>query len=131
MYRLFVTYVLSLLFCSCVDRSDRVFNITYNVSSCMEKSYMTFISYKDTAGYVSFRTCDKSWSKEVCLPPGEIASLFVILQYMPNLECEGFSDADLYLEDAKNFVYGEIIHRKMNVKESNTNLIWLDLLPPN
>lgn len=64
---------------SCSTDKTTLISVKYNVLIDSKEPCSVFVSYKDSAGYVTLYI-DSNWSKEVFLPKGEVASLLMICQ---------------------------------------------------
>lgn len=65
---------------SCSTGKKTSIPVKYKVFIDSQEPYSVFISYKDSAGYVTLYI-DENWSMEVSLPRGDVASLLMICQY--------------------------------------------------
>lgn len=110
----------------CSKKEDSQLCITYKVVGCSNKSYQTFISYRDSTGLVSLYTTDQNWSKKVCLPSGVPASLITFSCVDWELHNQHL-ERDTPLEEEAITVSAQIIHENKTVAENNKRTIILCL----
>jgi hypothetical protein len=127
MCRIFLTYVLFMLFYSCEKQSEETHCVTYHVTCCGGTSGKMLISYRDTTGYVIFSTSEKTWSRDVCLSYGDYASLLVVYQPVFDREEENLFLYDLLPESNNVMISGQIIHPKKTVCERRANVVLINL----
>lgn len=125
--RKIVTFFLTLLLLiSCSNKKDHSTSVTYKVEAYSSRPYNVLIVYKDSTGSVALYVKDKSWSKEVCLPKGQSASLAVEIRREMNIHV---LDTGYWYEDFEPAVSAQIIHEKKMVRDSGSSLILLSLFP--
>lgn len=112
---------------SCQRRVIKEGLVTYKVAGFCAKSCRLCISYKDPTGTVRVCTTERNWSKEVYLTPGEMASLWVMVEYTPNKLLDKLGHIDLY-DGCDRFVFGQIIYKEEAVSKTGVELIRISLI---
>lgn len=86
--------LLLFLFAGCSSKKESPFCITYKVTRSSINPYEISITYRDAGGLITTTTTQKSWTKEVCLPPDERAFILAT----PRGNSESYLDEILYAD---------------------------------
>lgn len=106
----FIFFLLS----ACAHKKESPFCVTYKVTRSSINPYEISITYRDAGGLTTTTTTQKSWTKEVCLPPEERAFILAT----PQGNSEAYLDEIIYadrMDDYKPVFSVQIHHKKKSL----------------
>lgn len=116
------------LLCSCFETENKPFCVTYKVVGHSHKSYKVSICYRADTGTVYIDTTAKKWSKEVCLPTGEPASLIAYPIYTSEMRYQDRTNENMFIEESP-VVNITISHEKKTITDSSDRITMASLTP--
>lgn len=125
-HKIATVFLAVFLFISCSNKKHHSTCVIYKVEAYSSRPYNILIVYKDSTGNVALYIKDKSWSKDVCLPEGQSASLAVEIRRDMGIHV---LDTGYWYEDFEPSVSAQIIHEKKMVRDSGSGLLLLSLFP--
>lgn len=122
-----ITLILAVfLLISCSKKRPSATCVTYQVETYSSRPFKLLVMYKDSTGNVTLDVKEKFWSKEICLPEGQMASLVVTIHRDLDIHV---LDTGYWYEDFEPAASAQIIHATKKVKESGSGLLFLSLFP--
>jgi len=114
---------------SCRNQEKYSFCVTYRVTGDLSESESMLISYKDSNDYVTIKTTEREWSKDVCLPYDGFASLFVIPQTASVSNHEKKLGKYAYFKGPRKIFCGEIIYQDKTISKRSPEMVSVSLFP--